>query len=131
MSQSLDTLDYRLKPLCQAFLDQCRAAGLNIRLTFTYRTPQEQDSIYADGRSKPGPIRTNLNGTQSKHCITITDGTPASQAFDFMLFTNNWFPIKDGADPAYTKAGEIARGIPLKWGGDFHHPDYDHCELVL
>ena len=43
-----------------------RLAGLPI-ITECYRSPERQDELYAQGRSKPGPIVTYKRGGDSKH----------------------------------------------------------------
>lgn len=117
-----------LQPLCRAFLAKCLAAGLDARITFTYRTPQEQDALYAIGRTKPGKRVTNLKGKASKHCFTL-NGTPAARAFDYALFRAGK-PIKDGDDPEYMKAGLIGEALGLGWGGRWKKPhDAGHFEL--
>lgn len=51
-----------LERACNELLKRCKAAGLNVLITQTYRTAAYQASLYAQGRTKPGSIITNLNG---------------------------------------------------------------------
>ena len=41
--------------------------GVRLRLSYTFRTHEEQDKLYAQGRTKPGKKVTNAKGGQSIH----------------------------------------------------------------
>lgn len=64
-------------------LKQCYKAGVRIRVVQGYRTIAEQDELYAQGRTKPGPIVTNAKGGYSNHnyalsidfCLLHSDGS--------------------------------------------------------
>jgi peptidoglycan L-alanyl-D-glutamate endopeptidase CwlK len=128
VSKDINDLHPNLQPVCILFLKDCSAAGLDARLIFTYRTPAEQDAMYAQGRTMPGPKVTSLRGTQSKHCYTIA-GKPAAKAFDFGIFEGGRY-ISDGKHPSYTKAGELGEFRGLVWGGRWKVPfDPSHLQL--
>lgn len=128
MSRDLNLLHPTLKPICLAFLKKCEEQGLDVFITFTYRTPEQQNEIYAQGRTKPGKIVTSLKGNQSKHCFTI-DGKPAAKAFDVLIRQNKKI-IEDGSDPFYTKIGLIGEALGLTWGGRWKKPfDPGHFEI--
>lgn len=117
-----------LQPLCRTFLEKCTAAGLDVRITFTYRSPEEQDALYAKGRTAPGKRVTNVRGGFSKHNFRL-DGKPASKAFDFGIFDKGKY-IKNGKDARYTQAGEIGESLGLAWGGRWEDPfDAGHLQL--
>lgn len=129
-SRSIDDLHPLLKPLCQEFLDRCADEGIRALLTCTYRSPKEQDSIYAQGRTKPGKKVTNAKGGQSKHNFEI-HGKPAAKAFDIAIKgpnnTLNW----DTASPEWKRVGRIGKSLGLVWGGDWQKlKDYPHFELA-
>lgn len=130
MSKDINSLHPDLKPLCEQFLADCSNAGLDVRLIFTYRSPEEQDVLYAQGRTTPGSIVTNLRGGQSKHSLTLPDGSPASKAFDFGIFRDDKY-ITDGQDPDYLIAGEFGERLGMLWGGRWHNPvDPSHLQIV-
>lgn len=93
--------------------------GVNYILTCTRRTQEDQDALYAQGRTKPGKIVTWTQ--KSKHI----DGV----AFDIAIMKNgkiSWAP----AD--YMKAGEIGMQVGLSWGGAWaRNKDYPHFELKV
>lgn len=129
MSKDISDLDPRLAPLCLQWLHECVYSGLDVRILFTYRSPEEQDALYDQGRTTPGEIVTNLKGDASKHCTEI-NGQPAAKAFDFAIFDKGVY-ITDGEDQRYKQAGDIAIKLGLVWGGNFVHPrpDPDHVEM--
>jgi len=59
---------------------KCYAQNLKIRIVQGLRTFAEQDGLYAQGRTKPGPIVTNARGGFSCHCYGL--------AIDFCLLKN-------------------------------------------
>lgn len=129
MSKSINDLHPILQPLCQEFLDKCKAAKLDVKILFTYRSDDEQDKLYEQGRVTPGVRVTNLKGGESKHNFSINDN-PASKAFDFGLFTSQGDYITNGSDWRYGKAGKIGEGLGLRWGGRWKSPfDPGHLEL--
>ena len=119
--RSLDDLHPILKPLCEQFLADCRAAGLTVRVTETWRDPKREDELHAKGI-------TRATGASCKHCLMI-GGKPASRAFDFICLDRDGQIISDGTDDVYTRCGAIGTRLGLKWGADFTHPDYDHLEM--
>lgn len=90
----------RLQPLVHRFLEQCVHKGLDVLVTCTWRSPQEQDDLYAQGRTKPGRIVTNARAGQSAHNVTL-NGLPAACAIDIVPLRNGkpvWGLSGDGLD---------------------------------
>lgn len=111
-----------LQPMAREFLMQCANSGINAKITETFRSPEREDELHAQGITK-------ATGLTCKHCFML-DGTPASKAFDFALYDAHNGYIKDGTDPLYLQAGEIGEGIGLIWGGRWAHPDWDHFQIT-
>lgn len=114
-SRSLNDLHPALKPLAEEFLKNCSSDGLDILITCTFRSPQEQNSLYEQGRTKPGRIVTNAKGGESAHNF-ILDGKPAAKAFDFVPMIDGK-PEWHGNDPSWNQAGEIGEKLGLEWAG--------------
>lgn len=97
--------------------------GHDLLLTCTSRTPEEQKVLYAQGRTTPGPIVTQLDGTthKSKH------NAEPSQALDVAVVVNgkvSWDPEQ------YKPLGELAQRYGLVWGGSWpHFKDFPHLEM--
>lgn len=129
MSKNISDLHPDLQEPCMNFLDQCEKQRLDVFLIFTWRSPEEQDQLYAQGRTVPGKIVTHLKGDKSLHCF-VMNGVPASKAFDFGIDDDNGKYITDGSDARYSQAGEIGKSLGLVWGGDWHSfKDPSHLEL--
>jgi hypothetical protein len=128
---ALTDLDPCLQPLAQQWLDQTNTsiAPSKCRITVTWRDANDQNVAKACGSSKAG-------SGQSPHNYTLPDGTPASRAFDFAVFDPDGNYIKDGTNPAYSTAGQIAENLGLEWGGrwtidqDGCGPDFDHIQMI-
>lgn len=129
-SRDIKDLYPPLQTLCAMFLRQCREAGLDILVTCTFRSPAEQNTLYAQGRTTRGSIVTNARGGQSKHNFTV-NGKPAAKAFDIVPLVNGK-PCWDAAHPAWQKAGKIGMALGLNWYGAPNAPfkEYPHFQYV-
>lgn len=100
--------------------------GYRLRITHVYRSVQEQNDLYALGRTKKGSIVTNAKGGQSIHNYGL--------AFDFVILRdlddNGTFETADFTVNEYWK--KIANYFKSKgftWGGDFKSfKDAPHLE---
>lgn len=96
-------------------------------ITCTRRTNEEQDALYALGRTAPGKVVTNAKAGQSPHNFNI------SRAFDiaFMDNSNKKGKLDWSARLFKNFASIICSDFPnVVWGGDFKSmPDAPHFEL--
>lgn len=104
-SRSIFDLQPPVRIKAEAFLDECERQGLDILIYCTYRSPEEQDGLYAQGRTKPGDIVTNARGGDSFHNWRC--------AFDFVPLVGGKPQWGDKA--LYLKAGIIAESVGLEW----------------
>lgn len=99
------------------------STGDDLLLTCVHRSVEEQQALYARGRTKPGPKVTNVDGitTLSNHNLT-----PA-RAVDVAVLTEgkvSWHPED------YKPLGPLAERYGLLWGGNWVTlRDYPHLEL--
>jgi peptidoglycan L-alanyl-D-glutamate endopeptidase CwlK len=110
-SRDLRKLHYALQPLAERFLFDLKSDNIDIIVTCTYRSNDEQNALYEQGRSAPGHILTNAKGGQSEHNFTI-NGVPASKAFDIV-------PIVNGKCDWYSKSKTWAK-ISEIWSNGYH-----------
>ncbi|MCL2260139.1 MAG: M15 family metallopeptidase [Fibromonadales bacterium] len=87
----------------------CRENRLEILITDTWRTSEEQEVLYAKGRTTPGRIVTNTSYPDNPHCWGV--------AFDFCR--NVVGREYDNSDYFFEKVGTLGKSIGLLWGGDF------------
>lgn len=111
-SRSIDDLTPHMRELTVKFLDKCAQAGLDILIYCTLRSNEEQDALYASGRTISGPIKTNARAGQSSH---NPDKMGKARAFDFvpMIHGKPQWNDKD----LYLKAGILGESVGLKWSG--------------
>ena len=101
---------------------ECDKAGLKIGISECLRSTAEQDALYAQGRTKPGPIVTKCKGSNyaSMHQWGV--------AFDF--YRNDGKGAYNDRDNFFTKVGKIGQKIGLEWGGSWKSiVDKPHFQL--
>lgn len=96
--------------------------GCPIFLTEGRRSNERQDWLYAQGRTRPGPIVTHAKAGQSNH-NPKADGL--GHALDFA------FRIGDPFDESHPweLIGAEAERLGLEWGGRWKKPDRPHLQL--
>lgn len=67
----INQLHASVQPKARCFLQKAAAAGFNLRITSGYRSIEEQNRLYAQGRTTPGSIVTNAKGGQSFHNFAL------------------------------------------------------------
>jgi peptidoglycan L-alanyl-D-glutamate endopeptidase CwlK len=96
--------------LCKA----CEERHVYIFLTGTYRTPAEQDALYAQGRTTPGRKVTNARGGWSWH--------QWRRAFDVAIRDYPGDPTPDDVyDGPWALVGALGEHLGLEWGGHWPH----------
>lgn len=111
-----------LKPV-QQLLEALRALGFPMKVTEGVRSDERQQQLYAQGRTAPGAIVTNCDGTihRSRH-QTQADGF--GHAVDCCFDSETPY---EGPWPVY---GAAAVALGLVWGGNFSKlQDRPHVEL--
>lgn len=104
-------------------LDQM-APELNIQVTQGLRSWNEQDTLYAEGRTTPGPIVTNVQGGHSWHCFGMAvDVVPK----DVKPGQPDW----DKFNSAWRKLTSIGESLGLVSGSTWRtFKDYPHFQLT-
>lgn len=70
---TLDRIQKAHPRIRQMLIDQYKEAnnklgkGVRLRFTRVYSTPEEQNDIYSQGRTKPGKVVTNAKAWESIH----------------------------------------------------------------
>lgn len=151
-SRSIAHLHPRFLPQVEEFLNRCERAGYEILLTCTYRSSQEQDELYALGRTKLTDekghrlrIVTHAKGGQSRHNFVTPDGQPASLAIDFVPVRYGklaWGTTGNGIDEdpsddqkddleLWQRLGALGEMCGMEWGGRWRkgRRDYPHLQF--
>ena len=108
-----------LQQLAIQFLDACEAQGIEVVITYGIRSYQEQEALYAQGRTTPGKIVTNAKPGTSLHETGI--------AFDAAPLVNGKI---DWNSHLFDTMGPIGESVGLVWGGRFKSiVDRPHYQL--
>lgn len=119
--RDINLLHPDLQILCRRLIQLAAQNGIEIIIVQTLRTAEEQNALYAQGRTVAGDIVTNVRYPYSMHNWGL--------AFDFAVIIDgkaNW----ERTD-LYQKVGELGKSLGLRWGGDFKTlKDMPHFEMV-
>lgn len=127
---ALDTVDARsekviatllpeVQPMARALVQKSAANGIKIKIISGLRTYEEQDKLYAQGRTEPGSIITRAKGGYSNHNFGI--------AFDVGVFEGAKY-LPESAK--YKAVGVLGMELGLEWGGNWKTlVDQPHFQL--
>lgn len=113
-------------------IERAFARGVPIIITQGLRTIEYQNELYAQGRTKPGPIVTNAKGGRSFHNYGV--------AIDFALLlpdgrSCSWDMSRDGngnKQKDWMEVVDEAKQLGFEWGGDWtHFRDYPHLQMTF
>lgn len=120
-SRSIEDLLPPVAARCRQFIRKCDEAGIDVIITSTYRSIEEQNKLYQQGRSRPGNRVTNAKGGDSFHNWRV--------AFDFAPLKNGKIDWNDV--DLFKRCGEIAESCGLEWGGRWtKFRDFPHCQYT-
>ena len=113
------TLLPQVQPYARALVKKAAQHGITIKVIGGLRTYEEQNELFAQGRTKPGRIVTNARGGFSNHNFGI--------AFDVGVFEGaNYL----GESPKYKAVGALGMDLGLEWGGNWKtFVDEPHFQL--
>lgn len=108
-STSLSSLHPYVASLAQKFLDLAAANGIEVRITSAFRSWDDQDALYEQGRTTPGAIVTDAMGGDSYHNWGL--------AFDMAPVVNGQISYEDEA--LFDRLGRLGEQVGLEWGGNW------------
>ena len=113
------TLEPVVQPYARALYFKARENGITINVISGLRSFEQQDAIYAQGRTLPGPVVSNARAGHSVHNFGL--------AFDVGVFAGRRY-LPDS--PAYKAVGALGMELGLEWGGNWKTPvDQPHFQL--
>lgn len=124
---TIQQLDPAVRPYARELVRRAAAQGIEIKVIGGFRTYQEQDKLFCQGRNipeckglyTPEPIVTNAKGGYSNHNFGI--------AFDIGVFNGTKYLPESSS---YVEVGKIGRSLGLEWGGDWTtFKDRPHFQL--
>jgi peptidoglycan L-alanyl-D-glutamate endopeptidase CwlK len=118
-SRDLTDLHPLVADKARQLIELATAEGIEILVTSTLRTFEEQAELFAKGRTEPGSIVTNARPGRSWHNFGL--------AFDVVPLINGkaiW------NSPFWNKIGRLGEDVGLVWGGNFtSFKDRPHFEF--
>ena len=100
------TLEADFRAKIRKLLIKARNQGIELRVISAHRNCEEQNRLYAKGRTLPGKIVTNAKCGQSAHNYR--------RAVDVVEFRNG-VPIWE--NPNWEIIGRLGESLGLQWGG--------------
>lgn len=117
MQSAYRGLNPEFREKLEEFERRLETSGIRVKLTCGYRSIEEQNRLYARGRTLPGTVVTNAQGGYSWHNF----GLAADYAF-VVGGRITW-------EGPWRIFGRIARECGLEWGGDWKtFPDRPHVQ---
>lgn len=119
----LSTLLLKVQPVFANLLidlkEHFAEQDIEVKYISGHRSYAEQDRLFAQGRTAPGPVVTKARGGFSNHNFQI--------AVDAALFTADGQYL--GTSPLYKQLGPIVAKYPtLEWGGNWKFVDEPHIQ---
>ena len=115
--QRLQSLHPKIRTKVREFLEDAERQGLTLRITSGLRTWEEQNKLFAQGRTAGGKKVTNARGGQSWHNYGL-----AIDVVQMVGSTPVW-----KAD--WNKIGEIGEKHGFEWGGRWKFIDKPHFQM--
>ncbi len=114
--RDISQLNENAQVACRLFLERCKAKGLKVLITETYRSQGRQNYLYQQGRSRPGNIVTWTKNSRhtSRRAWDICKNIKGEEYSDKSFFI---------------ACGKIADELGIVWGGNWKTPDTPHFEV--
>lgn len=121
--ERVQELHPKFRQIASDFITECENTfDITLRIAMGYRTIEQQNALYAKGRTEPGEIITNAPGGKSFHNFGL--------AIDLCHISDDLKSIDWHFD--MSKLKPIADKYGLEWGGSWTTiKDYPHFELRL
>jgi peptidoglycan L-alanyl-D-glutamate endopeptidase CwlK len=117
----IDKLHPAIRDKARAFINEAERQGLKLKVTSTLRDYDEQNKLYAQGRTTKGQVVTNARGGYSWHNFgNALDIAPIENG-KANYNTKNW-----------KKISSIGKSFGFEWGGDWKKfVDKPHFQIVF
>lgn len=109
-SSALSALHPYVQKLANNFLALCASSNLKVLIYTTFRSWNDQDVSYAQGRTAPGAIVTDARGGESYHNWGL--------AFDCAPLDDAGNILWEDTDK-YVQLGTLGQQAGLEWGGNW------------
>lgn len=132
-SRKITDLDLQLQKLACDHVHNCKQLGIDLLITCTWRSNEEQTKLFNQGRSTKGAIVTWAEAGQSLHNRTI-NGKPASLAYDVVPMVNGkpYWSLDTIGFNMWHIIGAEGEKLGLEWAGRWRagKKEYPHFQLT-
>nr|WP_231689685.1 M15 family metallopeptidase [Bacillus sp. FJAT-27245] len=105
--------------------------GITIQLIQGFRSVEEQNRLYAKGRTDNGQIVTYARGGESYHNYGLAVDF-ALTGKDGSLIWDMGYDMNGNARPDWEEVASMAKGLGFEWGGDWEQfKDYPHLQMTF
>ena len=105
--------------------------GIDVVITDGYRSGEEQDRLYDQGRTAPGKIVTHARAGSSYHNFGLAVDYALRTPDGRIIWDLGWDGNGNGKSD-WTETAEIAKSLGFAWGGDWTgFKDYPHLEMTF
>jgi peptidoglycan LD-endopeptidase CwlK len=112
-SRRIEDLHPHVQLIACQFIEDCKAQGIDLLITSTYRDAESQAVLYAQGRTVPGSIVTNAKPGQSFHQYRV--------AMDVVPLRYSK-PVWSSSGPdhkLWESVGRIGKRLGFEWGEEW------------
>lgn len=102
------TLHPAIQNKARKFVQEAALQGITIKIISGLRSYEEQDALYAKGRTTQGNIVTKARAGYSNHNFGL--------AFDIGVFENGKYVPES---PKYKQVAHVGKWLGFEWGGDW------------
>lgn len=118
-----------VKDRSNQLIQQSAQKGIVILITDDFRSAEDQDQLYEQGRTAEGNIVTHARGGESFHnfglAIDFAIKTPSENVIWDMQYDGNQNGKSD-----WDEVVEMAKALGFEWGGDWaQFKDYPHLQM--
>ena len=111
-NQRISELNGTVRDRATEFINQVeQQTGIQLRVSQGLRTIEEQNALYAQGRTAPGNIVTNARGGESYHNYGL--------AFDVVEMVNGTTPNWNTTLENWNRISDVGNDLGLEWGGNW------------
>ncbi len=108
---------------------QAAKKGIVVVITNGFRSSEEQDRLYGQGRTTRGNIVTNAKGGESFHNYGLAIDFALKTPSGTVIWDRQYDGNKNGAAD-WTEVVKMAKSLGFKWGGDWaQFKDYPHLQM--
>lgn len=118
-----------VKERTHELIQKTKEKGIVIVITDSFRSAEDQDRLFAKGRSLGGNIVTHAKGGESYHnyglAVDFAIKEPSGNIIWDMKYDGNRNSVAD-----WTEVVTIAKELGFEWGGDWaRFKDYPHLQM--